>query len=191
MQLEHKGGRRAVAGLLCTLLALGPALVQAAPQNGLKIVVLQGADARHQLQQISAQPIIIRVDDANNNPVGGAEVTFSAPVAGPGGEFDNDSRTIRVTTGMDGMASAGPYHPNGLAGSYVISVRADYQGQSGFASIQQSNNEKKSRMKLIAILAAAGGVAGAVVATRKDSDSKASNAPTVTFGGAAVGAPIK
>jgi hypothetical protein len=173
---------------VCQLLALQPVLAQTSQNAGMRIVVVQGANARNFIRQISSQPIIVRVEDASSRPLGGVTVSFTAPVAGPGGTFENDTQTIRVTTGGDGVASAGPYLPNSVTGSYMISIRADLQGQSASVSIQQSNAERKGKGKLIAIIAAAGGVAAAVVASKKVGDDQA-QAPVISFGSSAVGAP--
>jgi hypothetical protein len=71
----------------------------------------------------------------------------------------------------------------------MISVRAEFQGlPNGFTSIQQNNSERKGKGKMIAILAAAGGVAAAVAVSRKVGD-KQGQAPVITFGSSAVGAP--
>ena len=179
---------RILVVVLCQLLALPPLLAQAGQGGFLRVVVTQGAGARNNLQSISPQPIIVRIEDASGRPVGGARVAFTAPVAGPGGTFDNDTYTISATSGADGVASSGPYRANGVAGQYMIAIRADFQNLVGTTTIQQTNYEKKSRGKLIAILAAGGGVAGAVIASKKLKDNQAP-APIITFGTSAVGAP--
>jgi len=184
----YGGVCRLLAFGLCQMLALQPGWAQANQSGNMRIVVVQGANARNTLQQISPQPLVVRVEDGSSQPMGGVSVTFTAPVAGPGGIFENDTQTIRVTTGADGVATAGPYRPNAVPGAYMISIRADFQGQSAFTSVQQTNAERKSRGKMIAIIAAAGGVAAAVVASKQLGD-KAPTAPVITFGSAAVGAP--
>ena len=174
--------------LLCQRLALQPLPAQAGQGGFLRVVVTQGANARNNLQSISAQPIVVRIEDASSRPVGGATVTFTAPVAGPGGTFDNDTFTSSATSGADGVASAGPYRANGFAGQYMIAIRATLGNVVGTTTIQQTNYEKKSRGKLIAIVAAAGGVAGAIIASKTLKDDQTS-APIITFGTSAVGAP--
>jgi hypothetical protein len=187
-RIRNRSWRLLAVGV-CQALLLQPVLAQTSQNANMRIIVVQGANARNTLRQISAQPIIVRVEDASSKPVGGATVTFTAPVAGPGGIFENDTQTIRVTTGADGVASAGPYRANGVEGSYMISVRAEFQGlPNGFTSIQQNNSERKGKGKMIAILAAAGGVAAAVAVSRKVGD-KQGQAPVITFGSSAVGAP--
>jgi hypothetical protein len=186
---------RASSVLMCGLLALQPAFgIQAGAQAGLRIVVVEGGDARNVVQQIPAQPLIVRIEDASNRPVDGATVVFTAPQAGPSGEFENGSNTLSVITGPDGLAVARDYHPNVLTGSYQIQVRAEFQGQTATTAIAQRNiaAARRGRGKLIAILAIAGAAVGAVIAARSGGDDgpgETATPPTITFGGGAVGAP--
>ncbi len=171
---------------LCQVLILHPAFAQ----QGLRIVVIQGDAARNVVQQIPAKQLTVRIEDSNNRPVAGAVVEFTAPEGGPSGEFANDSRIVRVMSGPDGVAVAGVYHPNALMGPYQIRVTAQSNGESASAFILQTNiAEKQGHGKLIAIIAIAGGAAAAAVAYHGKSSSSGSSAPTITFGGAAVGAP--
>jgi hypothetical protein len=134
--------------------------------------------------------LIVRVEDGTNRPVPGATVVFNAPELGPSGEFGNDSRTMIVTTDQDGLASAGVFHPNSIVGSYQIRVTAELQGETATTIISQTNiSEKKGRGKLIAIVAIVGAAVGAAIAFRNKDNGTSSDAPTITFGGAAVGAP--
>ena len=182
---------QSIVVLICQLLALEPLLAQQpGAQGGLRIVIVEGAAARNVVQQIAPRPLVVRIDDANNRAVSGAVVVFTAPEGGPSGEFANDSRIARVTTGPDGLAVAGTYHPNGIEGGYQIQVRAEFQGQMTTTTIAQANvAQKKGHGKLIAILAIGGAAAAAAIASRSGSSSTTSNTPTITFGGAAVGAP--
>jgi len=174
--------------IMCQLLVLPPAFSQAGAQQ-LKIVVVEGAGAKNVVQQITAKPLIVRVEDDNGRPIPGATVVFTAPEGGPSGEFANDSPTTRLITSPEGLANAGTFHPNALAGPYQIQVRAEFQGQTATASILQTNiGQRGGHGKLIAILALAGAAAAAAIAASRRSSST-SNAPTITFGGAAVGAP--
>lgn len=191
MQRMRKNYWRVPLVALCQLLLLQTAFgqAQAGGQRNLRIVVTQGDAARNVVQQIPARPLLIRVEDGTGNPVAGVTVVFTAPSVGPSGEFADDSRTVRVMTGPDGLASAGVFHPNANTGSYQIRVTAELQGEMASAVISQTNiAEKKGRGKLIAALAIAAAAAGAAIAySRKNGGS--SDTPTITFGGAAVGAP--
>ena len=135
---------------------------------------------------------MVRVEDANNRPVAGAVVTFTAPQSGPSGEFENDLSTSSMITGADGLAAAGAFHPNAIQGAYNIQVRVEFQGQTAAASIPQTNIEqRKGHFKMIAILAIAGAAVGAAIAagSGNKTSTTTTTAPTITFGGAAVGAP--
>jgi hypothetical protein len=176
---------------VCQLLLLQSAWGgQPIGQANLRIVVVEGEGARNVVQQIPPRPLLVRVEDANNRPVAGATVLFRAPGVGPSGEFADDNRTISVRTGPDGLASAGPFHPNSITGMYQIRVTAEFQGATAMALLSQTNiPEKKGHGKLIAILAIAG-AAGVTIALRsRDNTPSSSNTPTITFGGSAVGAP--
>ena len=183
---------RWLAIILCPLLALQPAFgQQAAAQSRVRIVVVQGEGNRNVTQQITAKPLVVRVEDANNRPVGGATVTFTAPARGPSGEFANDSPVIRVITGTDGLANAGPYHPNANEGPYQIQVRAEFHGEMATVVISQTNIARgRGHKKLIAIVAIVGGaVAAAGIAARSKRSTSSSSSPASTSGEAAVGAP--
>ena len=182
---------RAPLAFLCQLLVLQSAFGQQPAGQSLRIVVVEGEGNRNVVQQIPPRPLIVRVEDATNRPVAGATVVFNAPELGPSGEFGNDSRTMRVVSDQDGLASAGVFHPNSITGSYQIRVTAESQGETTTAVMSQSNiAEKKGRGKLIAIAAIVGGAVGAAIAFRnKDNGSSTSEGPVITFGGAAVGAP--
>jgi hypothetical protein len=72
----------------------------------------------------------------------------------------------------------------------MIQVRAEYQGQTASAVIEQKNVEPgKSHTKLIiTVLSVAGVAAGATLLARRDGGG-GSSIPTITLGDSAVGAP--
>jgi hypothetical protein len=181
---------QALVVVICHLLALQPAFSQqAGVQRGLKIVIVEGGGARNVVRQIPPRPLAVRILDANDQPVAGATVDFSAPQVGPSGEFANDSRSYSVTSDQDGLAVASGYHPNSIEGPYQIRVRAEFQGQTASELIPQTNiAQKKGRGKLYAIIGIVG-AAAAAIAFRGGSNGSSGNAPTITFGGGAVGAP--
>ena len=191
------GGWRLPIVFLCQLLIFNSVWVQpAAAQGGLQIVVVEGQGARNVTSQIAARPIVVRIQDANNRPVAGATVIFSAPQSGASGDFANDARDVQVITGPEGIANAGPFHPNATEGPYQITIRAQFERQTAAANILQTNVASDSGVvrghkKLIAILAIAGAAAGAAVAAHSSGGSSSStpSGPTISFGGSAVGAP--
>jgi len=189
-RMRERRWRMPVVVVICQFLVLQSVFGQApqAPRN-LRIVTVEGEGARNVVQQIPARPMTVRVEDASGRPVPGATVVFTAPESGPSGEFENDSRTIRVMTGPEGIASAGVYHPNATTGSYQIRITAEFGGETATAGISQTNiTERRGKGKLIAVLAIAGAASAAAVLARKKGGSS-SDSPTITFGGAAVGAP--
>ena len=170
--------------VLCVGLAQQPSIAQAK----LRIVVVEGEGAQNVAQHIGAKRLIVRVLDGNNRPVESAGVTFIAPASGPSGDFTNDSKSIRVLTHTDGIANAGPYRPNATTGAYQIQVRAEFQRALATVTISQLNVEhRKGHKKMIAIIAIAGGTAGAAIAAHRASSS--SGAATITFGGTGIGVP--
>jgi len=184
-------GWRTLLVVMCCLLVLQPSYGrQGEGRVGLKIVVVEGANAKNVTQEIPLTALTVRVETTNNEPVANATVVFTSPATGPSGEFANDTRSFTVNTSADGLASARGYHPNSITGSYSIRVRATWQGETAMADIPQRNVApgQGGLGKRIAIIAIAGAAAGAVIAARSR-NSNTSNAPTITFGGGAVGAP--
>jgi hypothetical protein len=181
---------RLVIVFVCALLTVQPAFPQ---QGALRITIVQGSGARNVVQQIAPRRLAVRVADSSNRPVPGAAVTFTAPDAGPTGEFENESRTFTTTTDDDGVATAQAYHPNSIRGPYSIHVRSEFQDQMGTALIAQTNIEQGGGgRKIFAILGiGAAAVGAAILAARKDKPSEPNTPPppTITFGGSAVGAP--
>jgi hypothetical protein len=174
---------------LCQLLLLQTAFgQQTRGEGGLRIQIVDGEGAQNVVLQIAPKPLVVRVVDASNRPVAGAAVVFTAPESGPSGRFSNDLRTVTATTGPDGLARAGTYHPNEVIGPYQIRVTAEIPEAAALAVISQVNlAERKGHGKLIAILAVAGGAAAAAVVYHNKNSG--SNNISIGFGGAAVGAP--
>ena len=185
--------RQPITGICLFFMVLQPVWAQqSAGQRNLRITIVEGEGNKNVVLQIAPRPLVVRVLGGENLPVPGATVVFSAPAVGAGGEFSNDSRVMTVTTDQDGLASAGAFHPNSATGSYQIRVTAEIQGQSAIATINQENlGGKKGHGKWIAVGAIAGAAAAAAIAFKgKDnSNNTPVNTPTITFGGAAVGAP--
>jgi len=180
--------------ILCELLVLCVASAQLSiAQANLHIVVVEGEGAKNAAQQIAAKELIVRVLDGNNRPVEGAAVTFIAPASGPSGDFTNDSKSIRVLANTDGVANAGPYHPNAATGAYEIQIRAEFRRALATATVSQMNVvQGKRHKKMITIIAIAGAAAGAAIVARaatSPSSSSSSGIPTITFGGSGISVP--
>ena len=183
--------RRSLVVVLSQLVLLQTAFAQqSSAQPGIRIVVVRGDRAKNVIQQIPPVPLTVRVEDLNRRPVDGATVLFTAPGAGPSGQFSNGSTTISVTTNPDGLATAEGYYPNGNPGQYQIQLRAEYRGQTASSVFEQTNVEPgKSHAKLIiTVLSLAGAAAGATYAARHNGGG-GGPIPTFTLGDSAVGAP--
>jgi hypothetical protein len=83
-----------------------------------------------------------KVTDANNNPLVGLQVTFTAPSGGPSGSF-NGSATAKVNTDSSGVATAPAFTANGQAGSYAVA--AAVSGLASTASFNLTNNPVSGR----------------------------------------------
>src|SRR5207249_1560512 len=134
--------------------------------------------------------------DVINGPVPGAEVSFIAPAAGPGGVFTNGTRTTTVSTDAQGVAVSIGFRPNNVTGDFQINVEASFEGKKFTVTINQSNVPPKQggRGKWMAIVAVAAGVAAAAaVAGGKGGGSQSTSQPpsaqTPTAIRATAGAP--
>jgi hypothetical protein len=192
--MRCKNGWRVATGVMCCLLELQASYgQQGEARPSLKIVVVEGANARNVTQEVPLTAFVVRLEGANNEPVVNATVVFTSPESGPSGEFANDSRSFSVITNEAGLATARGYHPNSITGSYSIRVRATWQGQTATRDIPQKNIAPGHGGigKRIAIIGIAGAAAGAIIAATRshNSSGNTSSAPTITLGGGAVGAP--
>lgn len=92
--------------------------------------------------------LAVRVTDANNNPVAGALVTFTAPSRGPSGRFTGHparrphlapkSRSVRVKTDGNGVAIAPAFTANRKPGGYIVTARVAGGQQAAFALINRA-----------------------------------------------------
>jgi len=170
----------------------------AAQQAGLKIIVLTGNGEENVINEIPPQPFSVRVVDAANRPVTGANVMFTAPPTGPSGSFPT-GLTFNTISDEEGRALGLLYRPNSVEGSYTIQVRVEYQGESAMATVRQSNVlVKKSKMssKRKYVFVALAGAGAAIAATGlsgggggggNSGTSVRPPTPTITFGGSSIG----
>jgi hypothetical protein len=155
-------------------------------QDGLlHVVVLEGDGAINNIRLPRAKGPIIRVEDANNQGVAGAIVTFLLPASGAGAFFGDGGRSLTMTTDDRGEVVARGLHANRIAGTFQIRVSASRGGQIAAASITQTNVDPGSRTssRKIALLAILGGAVavGAAVAVHGGKATSASPAPTATI----------
>ncbi|MBI4903304.1 MAG: hypothetical protein HY820_06705 [Acidobacteria bacterium] len=198
--------RTLLAGFLCISLALPvPGWTQGATQSrspgGLTVIVIQGQNALNNLKaNIAVQPVV-EVRDENDRPVPGAEVEFELPMPGPSAIFLPGTRTQSTKTDMQGRARARDMAPNDQPGRFAIKVTATHGNRTGTVTIFQTNTSNgksqssvRTSNKLYWILgvAAIGGIAGGVAATRNGSTAATaatSNPVTIGAGPITVGGP--
>jgi hypothetical protein len=141
--------RRAIALVLMLSLVQAPQLLaqvasisasQAGTPMALHIIILDGDNALNNIRQRSAREPIVQVEDENHKPVAAAAVLFTihSGSAGAGGSFSGGS-TFSAVTGLDGQAVGKGLVPNGVQGSFTITVTATIGAVSATAIIAQSN----------------------------------------------------
>jgi hypothetical protein len=190
----------ALIALLCGLLIYEPAFAQQSSDTfGLKLKIENGDNGSTAVKSTATEPIVVVVVDSKDQPVQGAVVVFSAPDHGAGGLFENENRTLTVTTDRNGRATASGYHVNSTAGTYQIDVRGQLLNETATAEVTHTNVASgKKNTKMIAILAIAGaGAAGALIKASggggggngNNGGTTGTTIPTITFGGSSVGGP--
>ena len=165
----------------------------------LKITVLEGEGAFNDVKRGTAHNPVVVVQDQDNEPVAGAQVTFTLPSLGQGGVFAQNQRTFSTTTDHAGRARTMGFRANSVEGSFDIQVQASYQGTSASTLIPQSNTSAIVRSggasRKLLLLGIGGAIAGGVLGvmlTRGGSSSTPAPAapPTVITGGSvSVGGP--
>ncbi len=182
--------------------ALKPASPPAQPaSDGLKIVIIKGANSTNSIVRKFAEQPIVEIRDADDKPVAGAEVIFQVPWTGPGAAFDDWLRALVVQTGPDGRAATRGLAPNNEEGQFNIKVMANYQGKSAVAVIPQTNvlgkrgqnatsNSHKTLWITLAVLGA-GAIAGGAAAASRGGGSPAAvlNPIVISSGGITVAGP--
>jgi len=144
--------------------------------------------------------LTVEIQSDFKTPIEGADVSFSAQDSGPGILFANNTIQRTVKTDSRGRADTGWARSIG-DGPFLVTIVASYQGQSASTSTQAENqppapstngNKKSGKLKWI-LIAAAAGVVGVVLATKKsgsgDSNSAGSSNPSITIGPPTVGGP--
>ena len=170
--------------------------------GGLKIVALKGEGAMNNIKARTATQPAVEVRDEQDKPVAGAEVVFQLPAAGPGGVFNGWMRTQTARTDAQGQAAASGLTPNDEPGRFNIKVTATQGKKTGSIVIAQSNtvgggtNGKQATgshktLWIVLGLAAVGGIAGGIAATRGGSSTTATptNPVSITPGPVTVGGP--
>lgn len=178
--------------------------------SSLNVLVIAGQNSANVLKPASVVPPMVEVRDANNHPVIGAIVTFSAPLDEPTVRFPNGNRIYSLVTDTSGRAAVENMAPLG-SGRFNIDARATYEDSSAESTIPQANYptwksaaasgamnqanrielpnhglSKGAKVTIILVAVAAAAGIGVFLATRGHSNS---NSSTVSAGTATVGAP--
>jgi len=177
----------------------------------LKVSVLVGEGAVHNIHQPKPAEVILEVADEAGRPLSGVIVVFQLPSGGAGGKFPTESLFSTVTTDASGRAVVKGLQPNATRGKWSINVTASYQGLTVSVAIAQVNEDPGARPavvarrggsgKIIAVVAAVGAAAagGLVAASRGKSGGGGGGstptpptvppATTITIGTITVGRP--
>lgn len=129
---------------------------EAGANSELHIVILQGEGAVNNIKQRTARELIVRVEDENKRPVGGAAVAFVLPPRGPGAEFAHGSKVLTLVTDQSGRAATSALKLNRAVGVFRINVTASFHGHVAAAVIGQTN----ALAGTAATASSAGGAAG-------------------------------
>jgi len=84
--------------------------------------------------QLFADTLKVKVVDANNKPLGGVNVIFTAPGRGASCSFSSGMDTLIVVTDSTGTAAAAQVTANGIRGSYALTAAV-----TGLAATAQFN----------------------------------------------------
>jgi hypothetical protein len=167
--------------------------VSGAQQSGLTVRLVEGDGAINSIRLRRAHDPVVQVVDAAGEPLGGAMVTFLLPASGPSGSFGESGLSLTVQTDTRGMATGRGLRPNSVAGQFRIRITASRGGETGAATLVQTNAEpviKTGNSKRIAIIAVIVGAAagGAAFAARSGGSSNPANSGST--GGAPGGGAI-
>jgi Fe-S cluster assembly iron-binding protein IscA len=126
----------ACTGLVCgstTLTVSGTGGVGAAASIG----AAGGGGQSATVSTVFATPLQVIVEDASDNLVANATVTFTAPAGGSSGTFANGTATTTAVTNNSGIATASAFTANSTSGAY--SVTASVSGVSTAANFSLTN----------------------------------------------------
>ena len=178
---------RAVAMVVCALLAAPPAVESAAAQDAdLRIVVIEGEDSVNIIAQGTAVPTLVEVRDRNDLPVSGASVLF---LLGEGGTATLNAglQQVALTTNVLGQAAV---TVNPIAsGAVQLSVNATFQGQTAAAAIVQTNFATVAEAAAAGV-GATGGAGGGAAAAGGGAGGGLGTGAVVGIAGAAAGAAV-
>lgn len=86
------------------------------------IAIVRGRQQAAVVNTVFDTAFTVRVTDNFGNPVGGVNITFTAPSSGPSGTFSGGATSTVVQTDVNGIAAAGTFRANTIAGSYSVTA---------------------------------------------------------------------
>ncbi len=197
--------------ILCAILVVRTAIAAGAPLQAdtvkpaqaqsstgqLKIVVVQGTFAKHNVLTKQAIQTVVEVRSADTAPQPGVRVYFELPENGPGGFFPGQKlRQVAITNGQGQAATTG-FVPNNAEGTFSLKITAMKDSDSAVVMVQQANSrlteevvKKKSRKALWILLAVAGGGGAAAAAALVGGGGSSSGAAPPPTGVVLVPGPI-
>jgi hypothetical protein len=108
--------------------------------SGLRLNVLAGEGASHNIYQKFRVLPVVQVTDENDKPIQGATVVFTLPAGKvPGGTFEHGRHTLTINSDPTGRAGAYGITLNKRTGPFTIQVTASYQGQTATVNIAQTS----------------------------------------------------
>jgi len=177
--------RSLVALSLAALLA-GSAAAQ--ENEALRIIVIDGDNARHNIRTHAVSPTVVEIRDLNNRPVAGAHVEFELPALGPGGHFSDGGRKLAVMSDSLGRAATFGFVPNDQEGQFRMVISAYENGRNASLGIVQYNAlynvpaaakavrpaKSNAGTKLLLLVVIGAAVAGGGIAASKSGSSSGS-----------------
>ena len=103
-----------------------------------KLVAVSGAGQFAVVSTAFTNPLVVRVEDANGQPMAGIKVRFAAPASGASASFAGGAANAEVTTDAQGLASSPVLTANATVGSYAVTAQAENLTPVSFALTNRS-----------------------------------------------------
>jgi hypothetical protein len=175
-----------------------PVKAPAAPTENLRILVLAGQGEQNDLPRRVMAPLAVQVLDPNDNPVEGAQVTFTFPGSGASALFDDQKSTQTVRTDSGGQARAINWTANTRTGKFEVHVTAILGNQTGQTDVSMYNVNRISEKKphgwwtkkkvIVVVLVAAAATATGILLSRETGGSGTTRV-TISMGTPTLGGP--
>jgi hypothetical protein len=168
--------RKTLACALC--LGLTGVPTEAQQSERIRIVVVEGENAIHNIRGASAVQLRVELRTDGGRPLPRTPVTFVVPSTGPGGRFANGSSTLTILTDKNGQALARGFQPNGTVGQFPVRASATYRGQTARVTIMQTNAapaERSTRRTVLWVSLIGAAVLGTAIAVSAITNSGSQN----------------